>query len=944
MESGEVKTDSKENDLDVKVTTANGKFNKPDFDPSNISPGKNVKKRPVTSTLGDPQVPRRLSQLFNPPKADNIPLPDDETNESSRLLLTPSEERKTSLPNLLPKVANRSPQLLRNDGDNQKERIAVLDNIESQKEEESEFELDNESHKSSHSSTHSEDESDNNYNDKEPDYTSWDDTICSNRSAYFKHYYQKNLSAIGGGRQSEGATSHNSLVSLIKEKDKMSDKKSIEDRQKKKKEDLGLMFLVIFLFLILVVGISLIYHYYQIHLEELSLFKRLKFHEDERLLTLIDSNGHLDIQARLGTTLPVYSKPEDCTHYLQHFYNYKNSDDQLPKNQIIRANKSAIDFVVKRRRSQNEFQFDDETVCLDWANQARVQIHRSPSQENVNCYNVFWSAQVIGLSLQDCMLINSPEHGVWWGIGELTGGGFPLESITNIPSSPFKTGDLGKHPFGRILRRTSLSSFGGLLILPDHLPASISVNPDELCVSVNATRDGLDPSVPLTLNYTICSSPNASSTLDYLHYLARGGKLFQLSIKEQEILRDRILQRIEYPMWLPFTTQDQDKLTQDSILEYVENIVQTNQSEWGHILLPLSWQAKVGDLKFDPVRFPDPKNLTESLIRKGFRLALTISPLVSTDTKAFSNGTTEGFWVQQFGSSLPALVSHEKFLAGAYTDFTNPRASTWFVSMLSEIKDDTGIDLFHLNPPDAHSIPRYHEFNRPISNADLALQPFLKAVSKINLPLSTEAILSPPPLPTFVSISNEDSGWKALESLVPRILTLSMLGFPLVDAGVIGGDIALSGHLVDSKLFIRWFQAVSFLPAFQMSVLPDGYDEETLSIIEEFRMKRKTLVLPRLQKAVEGTLVNNTPLIYPLGLLYPEDLLAAAVGDEWILGDDLLVAPILEKDKTSRNIYIPSGLWESQLDSRLKKGPGWIYDYKVPLSDVALFIKRYTMK
>lgn len=590
---------------------------------------------------------------------------------------------------------------------------------------------------------------------------------------------------------------------------------------------------------------------------------------------------------------------------------------------------------------------------MDWANQARVQIHKAPSEEQANCYNVFWSAHTPGKSLEDCLQIASPEQGVWWGVGEMTQGGFPLESIAAQEPVPFSTGELGKHAFGRILRRTILSSSGGLVILPDHFPARVSISPSEFCISVDP-RDSVNPNLRLTLNYTLCSLPNVSATIDYLHYLARGRKLFlPLEAKSESKVRARIEERINQPVWIPYRQPHEDSLSQESVLKYVDTILR--EGNWtslqdlkeegyrGHVLLPLSWQEKTGDLTFDRVRFPDPKAFVNALKSKGFNLVLTVSPLVSTDTVAFRNATTEGFWVQQRRSSLPALMQHDSIPAGVLTDFTNPRASKWFVANLKTLQKEFEIDRFHLDPPDTFSIPQYHEFHLQISNPDLALQRFLKEVSTVSLPLSTESVISPPKPPTFVSVSNGESGWQSLASLVPRILTLTMLGYPLIDAGIIGGKPSRAGNVPDSKLYVRWFQAVSFLPAFQMNVLPSMYDESIQALVRDCLEKRETLVMPRLRKAVQGTLVNNTPLIFPLGMLYPDDIEAAGIADEWILGDDLLVAPILNEDETSRDIYIPNGLWESMLDEKLKRGPGWIYQYKVPLSDVALFLKRDTI-
>lgn len=75
-------------------------------------------------------------------------------------------------------------------------------------------------------------------------------------------------------------------------------------------------------------------------------------------MNLIDNEGRMDIQARLGTKLPLYAKPEDCTHYLQYFYKHKTPTSDDYEVVPIMMNNSVMESVNVRKR-KNEFEFDE---------------------------------------------------------------------------------------------------------------------------------------------------------------------------------------------------------------------------------------------------------------------------------------------------------------------------------------------------------------------------------------------------------------------------------------------------------------------------------------------------------------------------------------------------------------------------------------------------------
>ena len=91
---------------------------------------------------------------------------------------------------------------------------------------------------------------------------------------------------------------------------------------------------------------------------------------------------------------------------------------------------------------------------------------------------------------------------------------------------------------------------------------------------------------------------------------------------------------------------------------------------------------------------------------------------------------------------------------------------------------------------------------------------------------------------------------------------------------------------------------------------------------------------------IQDALDNGTPLITPLSLFVPDDTEAGKVDDQWMLGSDLLVAPVTKRGMRTRTFYLPKGIWKDGIDGHLRNGGRWVKDYKVPLTKIPHFILR----
>lgn len=74
-------------------------------------------------------------------------------------------------------------------------------------------------------------------------------------------------------------------------------------------------------------------------------------------------------------------------------------------------------------------------------------------------------------------------------------------------------------------------------------------------------------------------------------------------------------------------------------------------------------------------------------------------------------------------------------------------------------------------------------------------------------------------------------------------------------------------------------------------------------------------------------------------MLEPNDPACHIVVDEFAVGEDLIVAPVLYSGARKREVYLPAGVWKDGIDDSLRKGNRWMHDYAVNADQVAHFIR-----
>ena len=153
---------------------------------------------------------------------------------------------------------------------------------------------------------------------------------------------------------------------------------------------------------------------------------------------------------------------------------------------------------------------------------------------------------------------------------------------------------------------------------------------------------------------------------------------------------------------------------------------------------------------------------------------------------------------------------------------------------------------------------------------------------------------------------------------------------------MIGGN-AYGGQHPDAQLFIRWTQLTAFLPTMQFSIPPWHYkDPNVTKICKNLVELHEKVVFPYLKYFADVSTQTAEPIIRPLWWIDNSDENTLFVDDEFLIGNNILVAPILEENSFQRNIYLPKGKW-IYFNGTIFNGPILLKGFNAPIEIIPYF-------
>jgi alpha-D-xyloside xylohydrolase len=347
------------------------------------------------------------------------------------------------------------------------------------------------------------------------------------------------------------------------------------------------------------------------------------------------------------------------------------------------------------------------------------------------------------------------------------------------------------------------------------------------------------------------------------------------------------------------------------------------------------------DFEFDETRFQNPGEMTARLEEMGFKVSIWQLPYIKFDSPVFTEAAERGYLARHTNGETADTEAREGVI-----DFSNPEAVLWYQEKLKSLLK-LGIRVIKTDfGENAREDYRYKNIDgRDMHN----MYPLLynkaawEAVNETHhgdgLVWGRSACAGCQRYPVFWG-GDSDSDYSGLYHSLRGGLSIGLSGFPLWSHDV-GGYFSAP----DPELYIRWMQfgMLSSLVRFHgtSSREPWTYGEDAVAMYRKYAALRYSL-LEYIYNEARLSVLHSVPLMRALILDFSHDLSVYAIDDQYMFGENLMVAPVLSPEK-KRDIYLPSGAsWMDYHTGEIIQGGRWI-SRETPLDIIPVYFKSDTI-
>jgi len=374
---------------------------------------------------------------------------------------------------------------------------------------------------------------------------------------------------------------------------------------------------------------------------------------------------------------------------------------------------------------------------------------------------------------------------------------------------------------------------------------------------------------------------------------------------------------------------------------------------------------------WSPKDFPEPTKLLHELHGQGFHAVTIVDPGIKVDAKfaIYHDGRERGVFTRTAaGEELHATVWPGLC---AFPDFTSAKARAWFGTLYAGFLDQ-GVDGFwnDMNepgvfvPPDSNhpslthdprktfapdtlhdgdGAPGTHARYHNVYGMQMARATFegLQRLRPQERPfVLTRAGYAGVQRYSAVWTGDNASTWDHLALSIPMLTNLSISGVPFV-----GADIGGFTGSPSAELYTRWLQAAALTPFMRTHSAIDTAPREPwthgspFEAINRASIELRYVFLPYLYTLFAQSEASGMPPLRPLWFEYSRDPAALLRDDEYLVGRDLLVAPVVHEGETKRRVYFPRGdAWRDWWDGTRHEG-GSFADVEAPIERLPLFVR-----
>ncbi|SMB87648.1 alpha-glucosidase [Pasteurella testudinis DSM 23072] len=354
-------------------------------------------------------------------------------------------------------------------------------------------------------------------------------------------------------------------------------------------------------------------------------------------------------------------------------------------------------------------------------------------------------------------------------------------------------------------------------------------------------------------------------------------------------------------------------------------------------------------------KVPQPKEMSAYFHRAGMKLAANIKPCLLHDHPKYHEVAQAGLFIQDSESDNPEISVFWDD-EGSHLDFTNPNTINWWKNNVKQQLLDYGIDSTW-NDNNEFEVwdnnAKCHYFGKGLAIKLIRpLQPLLMMKASYEAQIEYAPNLRPylisrsgsPGMNRYVQTWSGDNrtNWNTLRYNIKMGLGMSLSGLYNVGHDV-GG---FSGNKPDPELFVRWVQNGVMHPRFTIHSWNDDktvnepwmYPEVTPIIREAIKLRYR--LMPYLYNLLWKAHHEHEPMLRPTFLDHDWDNNTFKENDDYLLGQDLLVASVVEPGQTTREVYLPDNQhgWYDFYSHQWFAGKQSII-VDAPLEKIPLFIK-----
>lgn len=340
------------------------------------------------------------------------------------------------------------------------------------------------------------------------------------------------------------------------------------------------------------------------------------------------------------------------------------------------------------------------------------------------------------------------------------------------------------------------------------------------------------------------------------------------------------------------------------------------------------------DFQWDPAVFPDPEGMLARLHERGLRVSAWLNPYIAQRSQLFREGLERGYLVRRADGSV---WQWDLWQAGmALVDFTNPDATRWFQGHLralvgqgvDAIKTDFGeripVDVVWHDGSDPEAM--HHRYTQLYNRAVFEVLEDAHGAGEAVL-FARSATAGGQSMPVHWGGDNSSTFTSMAESLRGGLsLALSGFGYWSHDIGGFEGE-------PDPAVFKRWLafgllSSHSRLHGSTSYRVPWAFDrgdeapgQSAVEVARTFA-RLKASLRPYLVVAGEEAHRTGTPVMRPMQLAFPSDPAVAYLDRQYLLGPDLLVAPVFSASGDVE-YYLPEGRWTNWFTRETVSGGVW---------------------